>query len=69
MTELPILGGFTMQFIVDEVGQILAGYPGDSPAFVQYNNKLYNLNVEVEPSMALLAELSGIVGENTVKVI
>ena len=59
----------TNKKLVDEVGQILSGYPGESPAFVQYNNKLYNLNVEVEASMALVAELSGVVGENNVKVI
>ena len=59
----------TNKKLVSEIGEIMACYPGESPAFVQFNNKLYSLNVCVEPSNALVAELSGIIGIENIKVI
>ena len=55
--------------LLSEIGDILICYPGDSPVFVQYNNKLYNLNISVDPVMTLQAELSSIIGEQNIKVI
>ena len=54
--------------LVSMVGEILAGYAGNSPVFVQHAGKLYNIQMMVEPSNTLVAELSGVIGENNIKI-
>ncbi len=55
--------------LVSVVCEILSNYPGKSPVFVQYDKKLFNLKASIEPSNALIAELSAIIGENNIKII
>lgn len=43
--------------LIDEVCEIISAYPGESPVNVQYQGKLYDLNVTAEPSNMLVAEL------------
>ena len=59
----------TNQALVGTLGEIIAGYPGKSPVLVQYNKKLYPLGFFVEPSNALVAEISRVVGANNIKII
>lgn len=54
--------------LVSIIGEVLSGYPGNSPVLVQYDKKLYNLDFMVEPSNSLKAELSGIIGEDNIKI-
>lgn len=54
--------------LVSILGEILGGYPGNSPVLVQYNQKLYNLEVNVEPSAALKAEISSVIGPDNIKI-
>ncbi|MBQ8452003.1 MAG: DNA polymerase III subunit alpha [Clostridia bacterium] len=58
----------TNRELTDIIGDILGGYIGDSPVFVQHAGKLYKLKVTVEASVALKAELAGVVGENNIKI-
>ncbi len=51
-----------------EVLAILSLKSGDVPVFVQSNGKMYNMNVSVSPTTAMLAELSVVLGENNIKV-
>lgn len=59
----------TNQALVGTLGEIISGYPGKSPVLVQYNKKLYPLGCFVEPSNALVAEISRVVGANNIKII
>ncbi len=59
----------TNQALVGTLGEIIAGYPGKSPVLVQFNKKLYPLGFFVEPSNALVAEISRVVGANNIKII
>ena len=54
--------------MVDIIGNVLASYVGDSPVFVQYEGKLYDLKFRVSPSQSLKAELADIVGYQNVKI-
>ena len=58
----------TNQSLVNTLNDIFSGYPGKSPVFVQYNKKLYPLGFNVEPSNALVAEISRIVGQDNIKI-
>ena len=55
--------------LVSIIGEILSSYPGKSPVFVQYERKLFDLHVSVEPSNTMVAELSAIIGANNIKII
>ena len=57
------------QSLKEDVFSILDAYPGEIEAFVQFNKKLYLLGRKVDPTTALLAELSVSVGEKNVKLI
>lgn len=59
----------TNQQIVNTLSEIMSGYIGDSPVIVQFNKKLYPLGLTVEPSNALVAEVSSVIGTNNIKVI
>lgn len=59
----------TNDALVKEIDSILSGYPGDSKISVQYNRKLYPLDITAEPSNSLVAELSLVIGENNIKII
>ena len=54
--------------MVDIIGNVLESYVGDSPVFVQYEGKLYDLKFRVSPSQSLKAELADIVGYQNVKI-
>ena len=54
--------------LVNEVLEILQCYPGKSPALVQYNGKLYPLNIFAESSNSLVAELGGLIGFDNIKI-
>ncbi len=54
--------------LVSTLGEILACYQGNSPVFVQHDKKLYNLGFAVEPTTSLVAEISGLIGENNIKI-
>ena len=55
--------------MVSTIGDILSSYPGDSPVFVQYEKKLYNLGVTVSPTNSLKAEISSVIGGDSIKII
>lgn len=55
--------------IIDDVSQVLTTYPGISPVFVQFNGKLYDLKVSVDPTKSLEAELAIVLGNENVKII
>jgi len=55
--------------LVTIVGEILSGYQGDSPVFVQFNKKLYNLNFSVNPTNSLKAEIASVIGMDNIKII
>ena len=55
--------------LVETICEILSSYPGKSPVFVQCDRKLFNLNVCVEPSSTLVAEISAIIGGSNIKII
>ncbi len=55
--------------IVDEISEVVASYPGDSPVLVQFAGKLYNLKVTASPSSTFKAEIGAIIGEDNIKVI
>lgn len=59
----------TNQTIVNTLSEIMSAYIGDSPVLVQFNKKLYPLGLTVEPSNALVAEVSSIIGANNIKVL
>ncbi len=59
----------TNKDLVSQIGEVLASFPGGSEVFVQYDRKLYDLHFKTKISTPLLAELSGIVGEENIKVI
>ena len=59
----------TNQTLVSTLNEIISSYPGKSPTFVQYNKKLYPLGLNVEPSNALVAEISRIIGPDNIKII
>ena len=59
----------TNQLLVNTLNEIISGYPGRSPVLVQYNKKLYPLGLSVEPSNALVAEISRIIGQDNIKII
>ena len=54
--------------LVDQVLEILQCYSGNSPALVQYEGKLYPLNIFAEPSNSLVAELGGLIGYENIKI-
>ena len=54
--------------LVDQTIEILQSYPGNSPVFVQYENKLYNINCFAEPANSLVAELGRFIGINNIKI-
>ena len=54
--------------LVDQVLEILQCYSGNSPALVQYEGKLYPLNIFAEPSNSLIAELGGLIGYENIKI-
>jgi len=58
----------TNQNLVNTLNEIFSSYPGKSPVFVQYNRKLYPLNLNVEPTNAMVAEISRIVGQDNIKI-
>ncbi len=51
------------------VQDILLSYPGTAMVKVQWERKLYPLNIKVDPSLALESELKVLLGDNNVKVI
>ena len=51
----------------DEIFEILNSYPGKVQVYVQSNNKMYNMNLFVNPSNALIYELKTTLGEANVK--
>ena len=55
--------------LVSEIGDILAGYAGKSPVFVQHEKRLYNLGVTANASNSLIAEISGVIGAENIKII
>ena len=55
--------------LVQSVGEILESYPGETPVFVQFQKKLYNLKICVEPSNSLQAELITLLGAENIKLI
>ena len=58
----------TNQNLVNTLNEIFSSYPGKSPVFVQYIRKLYPLNLNVEPTNAMVAEISRIVGQDNIKI-
>lgn len=59
----------TNQVLVNTLNEIVSGYPGKSPVLVQFNKKIYPLGYFVEPSNALVAEISRIIGRDNIKII
>ena len=59
----------TNQTLVNTLHEIISGYPGNSPVLVQYNKKLYPLGCFVEPSNALVAEISRVIGQGNIKIL
>ncbi len=59
----------TNQNMVGLLNDIISGYPGKSPVFVQYNKKLYPLGLTANPSNALVAEISRVVGQDNIKIL
>jgi DNA polymerase-3 subunit alpha len=51
------------------VREILSGYIGKSPVFVQHMGKLYDLKMHVDPSNSLNAEISSSIGAENIKII
>ena len=49
--------------------EIFMGYPGKSPVKVQFDRKLYPMNVTVDATNSLKAEVSSVIGENNIKII
>ena len=49
--------------------QLLLSSGGGVATFVQWDRKLYNNGVTVDPSDALLGELKSVLGEDNVKLI
>ena len=54
--------------IVKTLNDIFNGYPGKSPVFVQFNKQLYNLNVFVDATNSLKAEVAAVIGEQNIKI-
>lgn len=54
--------------MVEQVGEILQSYVGDSPVYVQYEKKLYDLKITAMPSNSLNAELIELLGSQNVKI-
>ena len=59
----------TNQTLVNTLHEIISGYEGKSPVLVQYNKKIYPLGCFVEPSNALVAEISRVIGQSNIKII
>jgi DNA polymerase-3 subunit alpha len=59
----------TNQVLVNTLNEIVSGYEGKSPVLVQYNKKLYPLGCYVEPSNALVSEISRVIGASNIKII
>ncbi len=55
--------------IVEEIGEVVASYPGDSPVIVQFAGKLYDLKITAQPTNTFIAEIGAIIGEQNIKVI
>ncbi len=55
------------QALNDEVLGILSMKDGKVPVFVQSNGKMYNMNVSVTPTTAILAELTAVLGVQNIK--
>lgn len=53
----------------EEVYNVLKSYSGTSPVFVQWNKKLYNININTGYNKNLHIELASIIGENNIKFI
>ena len=58
----------TNQNLVETLNDIVSSYPGKSPVFVQYNRKLYPLGFNVEPTNAMVAEISRVIGQDNIKI-
>ena len=67
--NIPVMQKEGIDFLIDTLNDIISGYPGKSPVLVQYNKKLYPLGLNVEPSNALVAEISRIIGQDNIKII
>ena len=59
----------TNQKITKVVQEILMSYPGTAPVRVQWERKLYPINITVEPSFALESELKVLLGDNNIKIL
>lgn len=55
--------------IIDEIGEVVTSYPGDSPVIVQFAGKLYNLKIYADPTNSFKAEIGAIIGTENIKVI
>jgi DNA polymerase III alpha subunit len=55
--------------LVATLQEIFLGYPGKSPVKVQFDRKLYPMNVTVEATNSLKAEVSSVIGEDNIKII
>ena len=55
--------------LVETLQEIFMGYPGKSPVKVQFDRKLYPMNVTVDATNSLKAEVSSVIGENNIKII
>ena len=49
--------------------KIMQVYSGDTEVYVQHERKLYSLNITVNPSKALIGELSLLLGDQNIKVL
>lgn len=47
---------------IDEVCEILASYPGESPVLVQFQKQLFDLKVTANPTNSLVAEIGYLLG-------
>ena len=55
------------QELNDEVIGILSLKDGKVPVLVQSNGKMYNMNISVTPTTAILSELTAVLGEQNIK--
>ena len=54
--------------VVDDICEILYCYEGNSPVFVQHQNKLYDMQIFSDASNSLVAELSALIGPENIKI-
>ena len=55
--------------LVSTISEIVSCYQGKCPVFVQHEKKLYPLGVKANPSNSFVAEISEIIGSDSIKII